>query len=275
MPFVRRDGIDIHYETYPCEDESRGTLLFVPGLSANTRAFPGLFAALAEIWRVIVIDPRGAGRSVSALHRFSLADIAADALAVLDQEGVEEAHVLGLSMGGMIAQEIALDAPDRVRGLVLCCTMCGRHPGVRPGAAVVGRLVRGLASARGPATAENIADGFGGILFADGTDREKKLEFFGPRSGASAPRKRGILSQLLAVRTFSTFDRLHRIGSPTLVIHGDSDILVPTVNAMILADAIHGVELEILPGGHVFFFEHQPEFLERVVGFLDRVEAAE
>lgn len=273
MPFVNRDGIDVHYEVHAGRDAGPDTLLFIPGLSANTRAFPELFAALAQRWRLIVIDPRGAGRTVPALHRFALADVAADALAVLDAEGVERAHVLGLSMGGMIAQELALDAPDRVRGLVLCCTMCGRRPGVRPGPAVVGRLVRGLASARGGADAESIALGFGGLLFADDTAMDRKLEFFGPRSGSAAPTKGGILSQLLAIRTFSTFERLHRMRAPTLVIHGDRDILVPTVNAVILAEAIPGAHLEILPGGHVFFFEHQPEFLERIHAFFDTVEA--
>ncbi len=275
MPFVDRDGLQIHYKAWPAPSPDAPTLLFIPGLSASAEAFPGLFADLSATWRLIVIDPRGAGRSPGGVLRFKLRDVAADCVAVLDAEGVASAHVLGLSMGGMIAQELVLGWPSRVNALVLCCTMCGQRPAKRPGPIIISRLVGGIAAAGrgGPATPESIADAFGPILFGRNAPLDKRLEFFGRRTGDYKPTKRGVLSQLWAIRSFGSYARLHQIKSPTLVIHGDEDILVPTVNAMTLADAIPAAELQILPGGHVFFFEYQTDFLARIRDFLGRADA--
>lgn len=270
MPHVDRDGVSIHYAVWPAPHEGAETLLFIPGLSASTEAFPTLFAELAKQWRLVVIDPRGAGGSSNGLQRFRLPDVAADCIAVLDAEGVERAHVLGLSMGGMIAQELVLGWPERVDRLVLCCTSCGRKPGVRPSPRILSTLLGGIAAAGrgGPATPESIADAFGGILFAESAPMERRLAFFSRRTGRYRPTKRGVLSQLLAIRTFASFERLHTLQTPTLVIHGDADVLLPTENAMILADAIPNARLDILPGGHVFFFEVQDLFVDRVNAFL-------
>lgn len=276
MPFLDRNGLKIHYKVWPKPAPDAAPLLFIPGLSASAEAFPELFDVLSAHWHLYVIDPRGAGKSPGGAQRFKLRDVAADCVAMLDQEGIESAHVLGLSMGGMIAQELVLGWPERVDALILCCTTCGRRPGKRPGPTIIAKLVGGITGAgrRGPATAESIADSFGGILFGKNAPRDMKIRFFSRRTGHRAPTKRGVLSQLWAVRSFASFSRLHQVDTPTLVIHGDEDILVPTVNAITLADAIANAELQILPGGHVFFYEYQDQFLQRIRDFLERADTS-
>ncbi len=270
MPFLQRGSTRIHYETLPSHSTPEGTLLFIPGLSANTRSFPRLFDALRHRFDLISLDPRGAGQSTNTFSRFRLKDVADDAIAILDELEVSRSHVLGLSMGGMIAQELTLAHPDRVADLVLCCTMCGNKPGRRPSPRIVTRLIRGIVSASGDArTAEGIADRFGPLLFAESTAKQTRVEFFGPRAGSNAPRKRGLFSQLMAIRSFGVHQHLNMIEHRTLVIHGDDDILVPTVNARVLHEALPNSELAVLPGGHVFFHEYPDLFIQSLNRFFE------
>lgn len=269
MPFIERDGARIHFEQLFGPSESAETLLFIPGLSANTCSFPSLFDALRTRYTLVSFDPRGAGRTEYS-GRFRLNDIADDAAAVLDHLGIESTRVLGLSMGGMIAQELALAHAARVSDLVLCCTMCGQRPGRRPGPVVIGRLLRGILTARGgKRTVEAVADRFGSLLFADDTPREIRIEFFRPRTGSNAPTRTGLISQLLAVQRFGTYQRLGSLRHRTLVIHGTEDVLVPVQNADVLNSAIPNSELALLPGGHVFFHEHPDLFLTTIFRFFD------
>lgn len=269
MPFIDRGGARIHYERLTGPSGSDDALLFIPGLSANTRSFPTLFDELRRRFEVISFDPRGAGRT-DASGRFRLSDVADDAAAVLDEVGLASTRVLGLSMGGMIAQELALAHPERVDDLVLCCTMCGQRPGRRPGPIVIGRLLRGILTARGGRrSVESVVDRFGSLLFADDTPRETRLEFFRPRTGSNAPTRAGLVSQLLAVQAFGTYRRLGSIPHRTLVIHGNDDILVPVQNAHVLHAALPNAQLALLPGGHVFFHEHSNAFLAHLDKFFD------
>jgi pimeloyl-ACP methyl ester carboxylesterase len=273
MPTTRRDNTEIYYETSGDPQSPRGALLFVPGLTATSKAFPELCAALARHWHLIVIDPRGAGRTAPHFSRMKLADIAADAVAVLDAVGVERAHVLGISMGGMISQEIALLAPERVRGLVLTCTTCGRGGGVRASLRVMAKLSSSLLRGGRPTSAAEAAKAFGDVLFAPGFPFERRAQFFRTRVGSEKPTRGGALAQMLAVLAFSSADRLGGLSLPTLVIHGDRDVLVPTENAPRLAARIPGATLEILPGGHVFFYENHDAYFSRVDTFLANVES--
>lgn len=270
MPFLQRGSTRIHYETLPCHGATQGTLVFIPGLSANTRSFPRLFDSLRTRFDLISLDPRGAGKSTNTFSSFRLKDVADDAVAIMDELGIQQTHIMGLSMGGMIAQELALAHPERVGDLVLCCTMCGNRPGRRPSPRIVGRLIRGIAGAAGDArTAEGIAERFGPLLFAEGTPKELQVDFFGPRSGSNAPSKRGLFSQLLAVRSFGVHRHLSTIQHRTLVIHGTEDILVPTMNAQVLYDALPNAELALLPGGHVFFHEYPELFTQSLDQFFE------
>ena len=269
MPFLERNGSKIHYEVLPSHRPDAETLVFVPGLSANTRSFPALFDALQHRFNLVSLDPRGAGQTQVARRRFHLRDVAEDAVAVMDTLELERPHVLGLSMGGMIAQELVLAYPDRVQDLVLCCTMCGAKPGKRPGPRVVTRLIRGILGARGSGrSAEGIAARFGPLLFAPETPMDVRVQFFRPRAGSNAPSKAGLMSQVMAVRAFGGHRRLGDVAHRTLVIHGDADVLVPTVNAHVLQDAIPNAELALLPGGHVFFHEYPELFLSSLDQFF-------
>jgi pimeloyl-ACP methyl ester carboxylesterase len=269
MPLIERDGSTIHYETLPSEQADAETLVFIPGLSATTRSFPTLFEELTQRFHIVALDPRGAGQTRLASKRFRLRDVADDVVAVMDALQLERPHVLGLSMGGMIAQELVLAHPERVSDLVLCCTMCGEKPGRRPGLRVVGHLIRGILGARANGrSAEAIAARFGPLLFAPQTPEAVRVHFFRPRSGSNAPTKSGLVAQLLAIRAFGTYRRLGNVQHRTLVIHGDEDILVPPVNAQVLHDSIPNAELALLPGGHVFFHEHPELFLSSLDRFF-------
>ncbi|MCB9531891.1 MAG: alpha/beta fold hydrolase [Myxococcales bacterium] len=276
MPFVRRGDADIHYETTSGPSPEAPWFLLIPGLSANTRAFPTIVAAMAATYNVVTVDPRGAGLTQPRVANFTLADIAADVVAVLDALRIAQADVLGISMGGMITQELVLGWPERVRTMVLCCTTCGRRPGVRPSPRVIGSLLAGIARpSRGTPKLDMIIDRFGPLLFDQSTPRDIRRGFFAPRVGGSSgaypgsPTAAGVVAQLLAVRKFGAHSRLATVDRPTLVFHGERDVLVPTVNARILHDAIPGSELDVMPGGHVFFFEHHDRFIERIRRFYD------
>jgi 3-oxoadipate enol-lactonase len=269
MPFVERNRSRIHYEALASQNPDAETLVFIPGLSANTRSFPTLFESLTKRFNVVTLDPRGAGQTEVARRRFRLKDVADDTVAVMDELRLDRPHVLGLSMGGMIAQELVLAYPDRVRDLVLCCTMCGEKPGKKPGFSVVARLVQGILGARANGrSAEGIAARFGPLLFAPSTPEPVRVQFFRPRSGSNAPSKAGLVSQLFAVRAFGTYRRLGDVPHRTLVIHGDEDILVPAMNARVLHEAIPNAELALLPGGHVFFHEYPELFFESLDRFF-------
>jgi len=275
MPYVRRLGVDIHYEVTRAADDRAPWLLLIPGLSANTRAFPALVRAFSASHHVLIFDPRGAGLTTPRVSRFALHEVALDAVAVLDAAAVASADVLGISMGGMISQELALSAPQRVSRLVLTCTSCGRRPGVRPSPVVIGRLLRGVSSSTGGGSVEQIAKRFSGVLFSPETPENRRIEFFRPRLDAAAgqldgarPTLGGIASQLLAVRAFASHPRLSGVSQRALVIHGRDDVLLPPRNAEVLAAALPRAELSILPGGHVFFFEHHDAYVDRVRTFL-------
>jgi len=198
--------------------------------------------------------------------------MAADAKSVLDHAGIDRAHVMGISMGGMIAQEFALNHPARLRGLVLGCTMCGLAHSVagdpealaalqvnpeQPLAAQVERLLAAccakpfLASARGQAVIkERVAE----VMDYPMTPLHTYQLHWG------------------AVAGFDTFDRLPQIAAPTLVITGTSDLLIPDANSDIIKERISGARIHKLPGaGHVFFWEAPQETAEVVTKFLSAV----
>jgi pimeloyl-ACP methyl ester carboxylesterase len=179
----------------------------------------------ADRYTCISIDHRGSGRSRAPLTPMSTSRMARDALAVLDDVIVDSAHVYGTSLGGMVAQELAIQAPHRVRTLILGATTAGGITSQSPPAQA---LLRGLWEA-GKAV-----------------------------PGHSRVGVRGALHQGWAAATHDTTSRLHRIQAPTLVLHGRRDELVPLSNAHTLARLIPGAELRVLPGaGHLFVFDSE------------------
>ena len=241
-------------------------LLMIPGLGASRRVYAPVIPLLAERLRVVVFDPRGVGESGFTPGPYTMAQLAADAGAVLDAAGLGEAAVWGASMGGMQAQHLALLHPERVSRLVLACTTCGGPHAVRPSpeaaAALMGR------GARSPGEAYRIACT---VLYAP-EFQAAHPEFIDSEVAERErhPVRGGVFAaQQAAVRGHDTFDDLPRIGAPTLVLHGALDAVVPAENGRIIASRIPGAGLRMLDGrGHLFFHEDPAQAAEEVLGFV-------
>jgi pimeloyl-ACP methyl ester carboxylesterase len=195
--------------------------------------------------------------------------MAADAAAVLDAAQVEQAHVFGVSMGGMIAQEFALAYPHRVTSLILGCTAFGGK-NVLPAAPKVLQIL----TARANMTPEEGAQAMVPFVYDAGTPRERIEEDLAIRR-RTYPTAAGYMGQLQAILAWTSFERLSEIQAPTLIIHRESDELVPPENARILERNIRGSRLVMLPHASHLFITDQPEasqtaILTFLIGVLSR-----
>lgn len=227
-------------------------LLLIAGMSAHRDMWgPELLDALTAHFAVAVYDHRGIGGSSRAEGGFTIADLAADARSVLDGLGWDAAHVLGTSMGGMIAQELVLAAPDRVRSVVLGCTTAGGPGAVdAPGAR---RLVEAIAS-RDAARVARTA--FEVNLSPEFCSRPGEFERFTEFSARRKVPSAVVAYQALACSGHDTRDRLATIAVPTTVVHGEADEVIGVAEGDKLAGAITGATLERRPGvGHMFWWE--------------------
>ena len=269
MPFTQRDKTRIHYEWHPGPAQDSPVLVLIPGLASNTRSFPELLERLAKSFAVLVFDPRGAGQTELASLRFQLSDSADDLAAVMNDIGLDTAHVLGISMGGMIAQEFVLRHPHRVETLSLSVTTCGPPPGVSPSPATIAALVKGIVNAPRVRSLDDVVRLFGDLLFSPTCDFATRRRFFKMRRDARPGPVRNSIAQLLAIRQFRSHRRLSQVTAPTLVLGALDDHLVPPINSDILYASIPGSRLVKLNAGHCSFYEVQEEFvgeIERFVG---------
>jgi 3-oxoadipate enol-lactonase len=266
MPYVHTsDGIRLHYDVHgPRHGEP---LLMIQGLGADSRGWTAQRLRFARRYRVITFDNRGVGRSDKPIGTYDLGRMALDAVEVLDDAGVDDAHVMGASMGGIMAQIIAIRQPERVRSLVLACTAC-RHQQWRRELLVEWAE---LARDRGMRAfaAENLRWLVG----------PRSLRRFWPAFTAlssvfiSAP-QHAFIAQVRAILAMDDSMRaeLPSVVAPTLVIVGSQDILTPQADSEELAELIPGADLAIVRGGaHGFMIEAAGAFNRTVGEFLDRV----
>ncbi len=231
-------------------------LLLIQGMSATHLAWGQPFSSLLEeSFDCIAFDNRGIGLSGPATEQFTIADLAGDALGLLDALEVERAHVLGVSMGGMVAQGLALGHPDRIRSLTLGATYCG-GPGSRlMDPADFGRLVEAIASRDRSRVIRamwelNLSPAF--------REDESRFEIFAEMAEALSSPRETIGFQVQAITAHDTSARLADLEAPTLVIHGTEDRVLNVVNGGLVASLIPA-HLELLEGvGHMFWWE-QPE----------------
>jgi 3-oxoadipate enol-lactonase len=232
-------------------------LLLIMGMSGTHLSWGDPFLeALRRDFEVAVYDHRGIGKSGPAVAGYSIADLADDAAGVLDALGWERAHIVGISMGGMVAQELALNHHDRVRTLTLGCTYAGGEGASLADPAVLERLQGSMMSgdrerALRTAWEINVSPAFAGEDEQYADFRRRALEV-----PAALPT---IFAQMQACVAHDASDRLAGIIAPTLVVHGTADEMLPVANAQLIADRIPGARLVILDGiGHLFFWE-EPE----------------
>ena len=215
-------------------------------------------------FRTIGIDNRGVGHSDMPPGPYSIPMMATDACAVLDAAGIETAHVYGVSMGGMIAQEFALQYPERVRSLVLGCTSAGGPNAVRAEADVFEFLTDPQQS-REDALEAGIP-----FIYDASTPRSLIDEDIAVRNNW-LPKPAAYFAQLEGIIAWEAYSRLPEIRKPTLVIHGLNDRLVPSANAKLIADRIEGSELKVLPdAGHIYATDQTELTLRTVLDFLRR-----
>lgn len=241
-------------------------LVLLHGLQGDLSHFRGLLPGLARQHRVLAFDERGSGWSDKPAQPYSMALYADDTARLMDAAGIERAHVLGVSMGGMIAQEFALRHGGRLQRLVLGCTSPGGS-----GAVALDGGARESAYATADLGAEERARRLAEVGFAEGFLHNHPEVLDGL---IAARRARPLDVQALARRreaidAHDTFARLGQITAPTLVITGRQDRIVSPENSRILAERIPQARLEVLdPAGHLFWLERPRETLERVLPFL-------
>jgi pimeloyl-ACP methyl ester carboxylesterase len=231
-------------------------LVLINGWSASSRTWPAAWLSeLRERHRVIAPDNRGSGWSRRADTPFTLADLADDVAAVLDAEEVETAAVLGISMGGMIAQEVAMRHAERVEQLVLVGTRAPAPEFVeRPGWGIAAQMVR----PPGRRSLEAFFRAQWGMCAGPGfAERHPEAIDELARQMAERPTPRGLLlHQLRAMAGWGHAERLARIEAPTVVVHGAADRLAPPANGRRLAELIPGARYVELPGvGHLVPYE--------------------
>ncbi|CAN5171223.1 alpha/beta hydrolase [soil metagenome] len=240
--------------------ERRGNgpaLLLVQGMGANCLHWGEPFLkALERDFELVLYDHRGIGRSGPPEGDLTIAVLAQDALALLDALDVERAHVLGISMGGMVAQELALLAPQRVRTLTLGCTSCGGTQSRPTSPAVIQRLTAAVLSGDFDRV---LRTGF--ELVVSPAHASDPLHFAAFAAAAkhfpvSLP---VLMDQKIAIEAYDAYARLRTIRIPALVIHGTADEMLAAINGDLVASLIPGARLALLNGaGHLFFWE-QPQ----------------
>ncbi len=260
MPYTFNRGVRLYWE-----QEGEGEpLLLIMGLGFSLAMWGDVRTYLARRFRLILFDNRGVGKSTKLPVRgFSIRAMARDAACVLDAAGLASAHVLGISMGGMIAQELTIREPQRVRRLVLACTHCGHRRSVRPAPEVVRALFPKpwvSPEARLQALLPFLYDSH-----TPGSVVERDAEAI----RRNRPDMRGVLGQLWAIVRWDSYSALPQITAPTLVIHGETDRLIPPANAAILAERIPGAHLVMLPrAGHIFPSEQPALTQHELLNFL-------
>ena len=270
MPFaIAGDGTRIHYEVTGIT--KRAPVLLVQGLGGEKNSWNLQRAALALRHRTIAFDNRGAGRSDKPDGKYNLEEMADDAIAVLDAAGIENAHVVGLSMGGAISQIIALKHPNRVRSLTLVATACRNHAwreellqSWATTAETEGMAAVGKEAARwmiGPRSFRRVLPALGWM---------GPLQLFNPANA--------FVSQVKAI--LSTDDgalntELANIVCPTMVVVGNQDVLTPRGDAEEIASLIPTADLVVISGGaHGLHIEHASTFNRILLEFLGRAEKA-
>lgn len=265
MPIAHVNDIDIHFETYG----SGPLLVLIMGLRRNAEWWYRQIPELSKHFTIIAFDNRGAGRSDKPEMEYSIRLFANDTAGLMDFLGIPKAHILGISMGGYIAQELAINHPDKVNGLILGCTSCGGRRAVHMSEERMEKFTanKGL-------TPEQILRKDMDLYFSDRFIRghAERIEEFVNISLLYYQPADAFFRQLNACLNHDTVDRVSQVSSPTLIMTGDDDHLVPSENSLILKELMPEAELELFAGGrHCFFMEESEKFNRSVVRFLQSI----
>jgi 3-oxoadipate enol-lactonase len=255
MAFAENQKARIYWD-----EEGQGEpILLIMGLAYPSVMWYRTRPLLASRYRTVALDNRGIGQSDVPQGPYPIALMASDAAAVLDAAGVESAHIFGISMGGMIAQEFALQYPARVRSLILGCTAAGGPTAVRAEPEAIQMLM-----SRAKMSPEQAAEAAVPFIYDPATPRERIDQDLAIRR-PWFPSPQGYAAQLQGIFGWEAYSQLGRIVAPTLVIHGESDRLVPPRNANLIAERIPGAKVVMIPRASHLFFTDQPELAHRAI----------
>ncbi len=258
MPFVENQGYKIYWD----EQGTGEPLLLIMGLSYASYMWHRSRPVLSESYRTIAFDNRGVGQSDVPPGTYPIALMASDAAAVLDAAGVKSAHLFGVSMGGMIAQEFALQYPKRVCSLILGCTASGGPHAVRAEPAAIQTLMRR------DLTPEESKEAIIPFIYDSATPRQRIDEDMAIRM-KWYPTAQGYAGQLQGLLAWESYSRISQISAPTLVIHGATDRLIPPANAKLIAESIPRAKLVLIPhAGHIFDTDQPGAAHQAILEFL-------
>lgn len=262
MPKVLVNGIQIYYE----EAGNGPAVLLIQGLGLSGRFWYRQVPALAQYFRVITFDNRGAGKSDKPDEPYTISQMAEDARALLDHLGIAKAHVIGASMGGYIAQELAISHPERVEKLVLLCT----HLGGPEYLAATQNLWREILNVSGLSLADIYRRGIRYSVTPEFFEKHKDVVEELVRMRLEEPQPpHAFQRQFTAAAQFEARERASSIRAPTLVLAGEEDKVVPLEFAKKLAATIPNARLVVVSGAaHLLFIEKAEEVNKTILEFL-------
>ena len=260
MSLVRAGEVELSVE----RGGSGPPLLLIMGMSGTALHWGDeLLSELRRDFEVIAYDHRGVGESARLTDgRVSIVQMAQDAAALIEALGFESVHVMGISMGGMIAQELALERPELVRTLTLGCTYCGGEGSALASPETIGKLSEAMMSGdRSRAVRAGWETNVSAAFAADG-DAWGRFAAIAERRAVAVP---VVMAQMQAVVAHDTRARLPGLQIPTQVVHGTADEMLPVANGRLIASLIPGARLEILEDvGHLYFWERPERAAELV-----------
>lgn len=265
MSQVLVNGIKLYYEVHGTGEP----LLLIEGLGYASWSWFRQIEVLSNAYGVVSFDNRGVGQSDKPDIPYSIELMADDVARLLESLSIEKAHILGVSMGGYIAQQLAIKYPQKVKSLVLGCTSFGGPHSIP----LTEEALQSMLKVEGLSAEEVIRQGFKAAIspkfisaYPEVVDQLVAWRLDNPTPRYAWER------QFAAARAFNVETQLNKINVPTLVITGSEDIVIPPQNSSLLAERISGAHLVIIPGGgHLFFIEKAEEFNCQVLDFLNKV----
>ncbi len=268
MPFTHLENIRLYYEVL-----GQGPpLVMLMGPEGDHTWFYRQVPELSRHFKLILVDNRGVGQSGKPDKPYDIAGMAEDTVSLLDELRLTSAHFLGVSMGGCIAQEVAIRSSRRVCSLVLACTTCGGTEAL----ASPEHIMQWYADPGGLSQHDFLLRSLG-IYFSDHWLEKEggKVEEFMRIALKSDPPESVLRQQMEAMHGFASAKRLSALTQPALIITGSDDSLIPAENAMILAGLIPDSSLLVFPRGrHCFFIEMAGRFNKEITSFLHQVDRA-
>jgi pimeloyl-ACP methyl ester carboxylesterase len=259
LPKVKVNDIDIFYKVY-----GEGfPLIMITGLAGDSNWWsPKEIKWYSHYFKTVIFDNRGAGRTSKPKDGYSITQFASDVIGLMNVLKIKKAHILGSSMGGMIAQEIAINYPERVEKLILCSTHCGGKKKINPSQEILEMMV---------SPNQDLIDGIITLCFTQRIlkNNARLISRFRKRISKTRIPPRSYVLQLKSVDSFDTCSRLNQIIAPTLILHGKDDLLIPVANSEILASELPNAEIKILePVGHWIFLPYWEKIMKIIIKFL-------